>query len=147
MSTTTDTLDVQAAEAPSFARYLVPLGRALFASIFIIASLGHFSQQTIGYAAAQGVPLASLLVPISGVLALVGGLSILLGYKARWGAALIVLFLVPVNFMMHKFWAVSDPMMAQIQQIMFLKNLSMLGGALPISQFGAGSSSLDTQRP
>jgi putative oxidoreductase len=49
--------------------------------------------------------------------------------------------------MLHKFGTVSDPMMAQIQQIMFLKNLSMLGGALPISQFGAGPSSLDTQGP
>jgi putative oxidoreductase len=144
MSTTTDTLDV--AETPSFARYLVPLGRALFASIFIIASLGHFSQQTIGYAAAQGVPLANIAVPLSGVIALLGGLSILLGYKTRYGAALIVLFLVPVNFMMHKFWAVSDPMAAQMQQIMFMKNMAILGGALLIGYFGAGPISLDNRR-
>jgi len=57
-----------------------------------------------------------------------------------------VLFLIPVTFMMHKFWTVSDPMMAQIQMVMFMKNVSMLGGALLISYFGAGPFSLDARR-
>jgi putative oxidoreductase len=78
-------------------------------------------------------------------LELAGGLSILLGYRARLGAWLVVLFLVPVTLMMHKFWTIGDPMMAQMQQIMFLKNVSMLGGALLISQFGAGPISLDSR--
>jgi putative oxidoreductase len=90
--------------------------------------------------------LASLLVPFSGVLAFAGGLSILLGYRAKLGAWLIALFLVPVTLMMHNFWAVHDPMMAQIHMAMFMKNVSMLGGALLISQFGAGSFSLDARR-
>jgi putative oxidoreductase len=106
----------------------------------------HFSKQEVAYAAAQGVPLASLLVPFSGVLALAGGLSILLGYRAKLGAWLIVLFLAPVTLMMHNFWAVHDPMMAQIHMAMFMKNVSMLGGALLISQFGAGPFSLDARR-
>jgi len=90
--------------------------------------------------------LAAIAVPLSGVLAIAGGLSILLGYRAKLGAWLIVLFLVPVTFMMHKFWTVQDPMMAQVQMIMFMKNISMLGGALLISQFGAGPFSLDARR-
>jgi putative oxidoreductase len=125
---------------------VVVLGRFLFAVIFVMSSLNHFSKQTIAYAASQGVPLASLAVPFSGLLALVGGLSILLGYRAKIGAWLIVLFLVPVTFMMHKFWGISDPMTAQVQMIMFMKNVSMLGGALLISQFGAGPLSLDARR-
>jgi putative oxidoreductase len=48
--------------------------------------------------------------------------------------------------MMHNFWAVHDPMMAQIHMGMFMKNMSMLGGALVISQFGAGPFSLDARR-
>ena len=103
-------------------------------------------KQTIGYAASQGVPLAAIAVPLSGVLAIGGGLSILLGYRAKLGAWLIVLFLVPVSLMMHKFWLVQDPMMAQIQMILFMKNVSMLGAALLISQFGAGPFSLDARR-
>ena len=73
-------------------------------------------------------------------------LSILLGYKARLGAWAIVLFLVPVTFTLHKFWAVADPMMAQMQQVMFMKNLAILGGALLIAHFGAGPVSLDARR-
>ena len=80
------------------------------------------------------------------MLALAGGLSILLGYRAKLGAWALVLFLVPVTVMMHKFWGVPDPMMAQIQMIMFMKNVSMVGGALLISQFGAGPFSLDARR-
>jgi len=59
---------------------------------------------------------------------------------------LIVLFLVPVTLMMHRFWGISDPMQAQTQMIMFMKNVSMLGGALVISQLGAGPLSFDAQR-
>lgn len=125
---------------------IVLLGRLLFALIFILSGTNHFSQQTIAYAASQGVPLASLAVPASGLLALAGGLSILLGYRAKIGAWLIVLFLVPVTFTMHKFWGVSDPAMAQIQMVMFMKNLAMIGGALLISQFGAGPLSLDARK-
>jgi putative oxidoreductase len=85
-------------------------------------------------------------VPLSGLLAVIGGLSILLGYRAKIGAWLIALFLILVTPTMHKFWTVTDPMMAQVQMIMFFKNLSMLGGALLITQFGAGPWSLDAHR-
>jgi putative oxidoreductase len=134
-------------EATSFwQRAVVVLGRFFFALIFLMAGANHFNKQTIGYAASQGVPLAAIAVPLSGVVAIAGGLSILLGYRTKLGAWLIVLFLVPVSFMMHKFWVVTDPMMAQIQMILFMKNVSMLGGALLISQFGAGPLSLDARR-
>jgi putative oxidoreductase len=134
-------------EARSFSQgAVVLLGRFLFALIFVMAGANHFNKQTIGYAASQGVPLASIAVPLSGVIAIAGGLSILLGYRAKLGAWLIALFLVPVTLMMHKFWTVQDPTMAQLQMILFMKNVSMLGGALLISQFGAGPFSLDARR-
>jgi putative oxidoreductase len=134
-------------EATSFWQgAVVVLGRFLFALIFLMAGANHFNKLTIGYAASQGVPSASIAVPLSGVVAIAGGLSILLGYRAKLGAWLIVLFLVPVSLMMHKFWTVTDPMMAQLQMILFMKNVSMLGGALLISQFGAGPFSLDARR-
>jgi putative oxidoreductase len=135
------------AEARSFPQgAVVVLGRFFFALIFLMAGSNHFSKQTIAFSASQGVPLASIAVPLSGVVAIVGGLSILLGYRAKLGAWLIVLFLIPVTLMLHKFWTVTDPMMAQLQMILFMKNVSMLGGALLISQFGAGPFSLDARR-
>jgi putative oxidoreductase len=124
-------------------RYAVLAGRQLFSIIFIIASAGHFSPDAIESAARHGVPLPDLLVPVSGVIALVGGLSVLLGFQTRIGAWLLVLFLVPVTVMMHNFWTSSDPLTHQIERAMFLKNVTMLGGALVISYFGAGPLSLD----
>jgi putative oxidoreductase len=126
-----------------FTRYLVPLGRLLFVAIFLLSSLGNFSPGVIAYAAHQGVPWAHVLVPLAGILALLGGLSILFGVRARVGALLLVVFLVPVTLIMHRYWGVADPGVARLQQIMFLKNLSMLGGALLIMYFGAGPFSFD----
>jgi putative oxidoreductase len=122
---------------------VVPLGRVLFAAIFVLAAPGNFSHDAVAYATSQGVPLASVAVPISGVFALLGGLSVAIGYRATLGAWLLILFLVPVTLFMHRFWGVSDPMVASLQQVMFMKNVSMLGGAVLIACFGAGPLSLD----
>jgi len=124
-------------------KLLVPLGRILFSLIFIVGGIGHFTNpQTVGYAAAQGVPMPSVLVPLAGLLAIAGGLSVLLGYKAKVGAWLLVLFLVPVTLTMHNFWAVTDPQMRMMQMVNFQKNLAMLGGAFLITYFGSGPYSL-----
>ena len=124
-------------------RHLVLSGRVLFALVFITAAPRHFSSEGIRHAAQLGVPLAKLLVPISGVLALGGGLSVALGYKARLGAWALVAFLVPVTFMMHEFWRLSDPVLVHTQQALFAKNISMLGAALMVAYFGSGPISID----
>ncbi len=114
----------------SSTRYLVPLGRAAFAGIFVWAAPADFSPQTVAWAAQQGVPMPGLLVPLAGLIALAGGLSVVLGYRAKVGAWLLVLFLVPVTIMMHNFWAVKDPMMAEMQQGFFLGE-PVAGGRRP----------------
>ena len=81
-----------------------------------------------------------------GVIALAGGLSILLGYRAKIGACLIALFLIAVTPVLHNFWTVADPMTRQMQMMMFMKNVAMLGGALLITQQGAGPWSLDNRK-
>jgi putative oxidoreductase len=124
-------------------RYLVLSGRILFALIFITAAPRHFSREGIQHAAQLGVPLATILVPLSGVLALAGGLSIALGYKARLGGWALVAFLIPVTFLMHAFWRLPDPVLAHTQQALFAKNISMLGAALMVAYFGSGPISLD----
>ena len=124
-------------------RILFPIARIMFCLIFLIAAPRHFSTEGIGHAASLGVPFAHLLVPLSGLMAIVGGLSVALGYKARWGAWVLVAFLVPVTWMMHAYWKQSDPAAFRVQQAMFAKNLSMIGAALLITQFGAGRISID----
>ncbi len=146
----TDVLDrahaTDVPEASGALAWLVPLGRILFALIFVVSGLGHFSRQTIGYAASQGVPYASFFVPLSGILAIVGGLGVALGLFTRISALLLVIFLVPVTLKMHAYWAVSDPMMAMNLRIHFMKNLSMLGAALFFLGVGGGPVSVDARR-
>ena len=125
------------------ARYLALVGRQLFSVIFIIASAGHFTPGTIALAAEHGVPLASLLVPVSGLIALAGGLSVLFGYRARLGGALLVVFLVPVTFTMHNFWAAADAATFRLELALFLRNIVLLCCALLVTRVGAGSLSLD----
>jgi putative oxidoreductase len=124
-------------------KYMVLFGRISFAYIFLFSSFFHFTGQGISYGDSAGVPIASASVPFSGVMALIGAISIIIGFKAKWGAWILVAFLVPVTLIMHNFWAFADPMQHQMQMIMFMKNLSMLGGALLIASNGAGPISLD----
>jgi putative oxidoreductase len=119
-------------------------GRQLFSIIFILSSASHFNPFTVRYAAHHGVPFAGVLVPLSGVIAFVGGMSVLLGYQTRLGAWLLTLFLVPVTLVMHNFWAVSDASTFQVERALFLRNVALLGGAILIGYFGGGPLSLDT---
>lgn len=147
MASATNALSSRAVSAESGTSVSAPiifLGRFLFVLIFLMAGFTHFSKQTAAFAASQGVPAASLIVPVSGVIALLGALSILFGYRAKLGAWLIVIFLIGVT-PMHKFWGIADPMMQQMQMVMFMKNLAMLGGALFLTQFGSGPWSIDNK--
>lgn len=123
--------------------WLVPIGRFFFSLIFIMSGFNHFTSGSISYAASQGIPLADILVPISGLIALIGGLSVLLGLHARVGAVLLLFFLIPVTVLMHNFWSYTDPEMAQVQMIHFMKNLALIGGATLIAFYGAGPISMD----
>jgi putative oxidoreductase len=124
-------------------KYVALAGRQLFSILFIVASAGHFSLETIQAAGRHGVPVAGLLVPLSGVIALMGGLSVLVGFHTRLGAWMLVIFLIPVTLLMHNFWSAADPVTFQLEKAMFMKNITMLGGALLISYFGAGPLSFD----
>lgn len=124
----------------------IPLvGRILFSILFIASAImGHFASHgaTAGYAASMGVPMAGVGVIVSGIMILLGGLSILLGYQVKIGSLLLVIFLLASNFMIHKFWAIPDPMMAQVQMAMFMKNLALAGAALYFFSVGTGPMSL-----
>jgi putative oxidoreductase len=125
---------------------IVVVGRLCFSIVFILSSINHFNGTDLAYAAQAGVPMAKLAVPLTGALALLGGLSILFGFHAKIGGWLIALFLVGVTPVMHKFWGGVPEPAHTLQLVNFLKNLSMLGGALIITQFGAGPMSFDAGR-
>lgn len=126
---------------------LILAGRILFAIIFVVSGFHHFSPDMVGYAASAGVPLANIAVPLSGAMALLGGLLIAVGFQARLGGVLIALFLIPVTLFMHAFWKTTDPMQHQMQLVNFMKNLALLGGSFAFIYFGAGPLSVDARHP
>lgn len=111
---------------------VVLIGRLLFAGLFLMNGFGHLTQTDAmaGYAEAKGVPSARATVTASGVLIIVGGLMVLLGVWADLGALLLVVFLVPTALLMHGPWKAADDQEKQMEQVQFLKDLSLAGAAL-----------------
>jgi uncharacterized membrane protein YphA (DoxX/SURF4 family) len=108
------------------------LGRILYGGFFLLNAYHHLTgvSAMAPYAGSKGVPAPKAAILGSGVLLALGGLSILLGVKPRFGILCVVLFLLPVTFTMHNYWADRDPQARQMNQVNFNKNLGLLGAAL-----------------
>ena len=104
-------------------------GRVLLGGFFIVSGLRHFQflPMMAGFTGAKGVPAPKAAVVLSGLMIILGGISILLGLKPHWGIALVTLFLVPVTLLMHQYWTHTDPMMRVNDQVNFMKNVALLG--------------------
>ncbi len=120
-------------------------GRALFASVFLVGGVTHFARgdQMIEYTLANGVSGAGFLVPMTGLMLLAGGISVLLGYYARIGAWILTVFLIPTTILMHRFWGLDNPALESVQFAHFMKNLGLTGAALLMTHTGGGPGSLD----
>jgi uncharacterized membrane protein YphA (DoxX/SURF4 family) len=107
------------------------LGRVLFGGFFVYSGINHFQHADMlaGFTGSKGFPSPKLAVMASGLIIVLGGLSILLGVRPIWGIVLLTLFLLPVSFVMHNYWADRDPMTRINNQVNFQKNLAMLGAA------------------
>jgi uncharacterized membrane protein YphA (DoxX/SURF4 family) len=108
------------------------IGRILFGGYFLMNGMNHLfkSAGLAGYAASKGVPQPKLAVFSSGLLILFGGVAIILGVYILYAVGALALFLIPVSFMMHAFWKISDPMQKIMEQVNFMKNMALLGAAL-----------------
>jgi putative oxidoreductase len=80
-----------------------------------------------GYAKMKGTPAPAVAVAGTGVLLLLGGFSLLLGYQPIVGIALLIVFLLGVSFNIHNFWTVQDPMMKMGEMVNFMKNMGLIG--------------------
>lgn len=117
---------------------LTVAARALLASLFILSGYGKIS----GYAGAQGymevMGVPGALLPLVILLELGGGLALLAGFQTRLVALALAVFTLAAGFLFH---GGAD----QMQQIMFLKNVSIAGGLLGFVVFGGGRASLDAE--
>ncbi|MGH8524377.1 MAG: DoxX family protein [Gammaproteobacteria bacterium] len=120
------------------------VGRVLLALIFIGSGFSKITgfADTAAYMAGKGMPMVEVLLIIAILIELGGGLLLALGYKARWAALAIFLFLIPATLIFHDFWAV-DPEQVKMQLIQFQKNLAIMGGMLYVVFNGPGRMSLD----
>jgi putative oxidoreductase len=111
--------------------YLFLLGRILYGGFFILAGINHFRNTSMmsAYAASKGVPVPRAAVLGSGLLLLLGGLSMLLGFRPTLGAIALTLFLIPTTLSMHNFWADTDPAARMNNLVNFEKNMALLGAA------------------
>ncbi len=116
------------------------IARILFAFMFIMSGINHLVPKNAaamaGYAQFKKVPMPKLSVQLSGLLLLLGGLSIILGVYADLGALVVAVLLVLMAVMMHDFWK-ADAAAKQSEMISFMKNISMAGGALFIFAIAA----------
>jgi putative oxidoreductase len=97
---------------------------------------------TTGYAAAKGLPTPALAIGVAAAIEIAGGLAIIFGFKAKLAAWVIFIYLIPVTFVFHNFWAVQGPEHIDTM-IHFMKNVTIIGGFLMLAAFGAGGYSLD----
>jgi uncharacterized membrane protein YphA (DoxX/SURF4 family) len=109
-------------------------GRVLFALLFVSSGVNHFTQNSAmtAYAKYKKIPMAKIAVYISGLMLVLGGIYIALGFYADLGALLIAIFLIPTAFLMHAFWKESDATAKSNERIAFFKDLSLAGAALII---------------
>ncbi len=110
------------------------IGRVLFALLFISSGVNHFAQNSAmtAYAKYKKIPMAKIAVYVSGLMLVLGGIYIALGFYADLGALLIAIFLIPTAFLMHAFWKESDATAKSNERIAFFKDLSLAGAALII---------------
>ena len=115
---------------------LMKLGRVMIGAVF--AYMGLFKilnwGATVGWMTMKGFPPSLIPILLVGaiVVELGGGLALVFGYRTRWIAWAIALFMIPMNIMMHNFWAL-PPEMAAAEQLSFLQNVIIMGGLLTLS--------------
>jgi putative oxidoreductase len=129
----------------TLSKWLQLAGRIALGAIFLLSAIGKLSNWsgTVGFAAGKGIPQA--LLAGATALELLGALSLLAGFKTRWGVIALVVFLVPVTLVFHDFWAVQGAEQQQ-QMAHFLKNLAIAGGLLILFVAGPGAVSVDARR-
>lgn len=110
------------------------IGRILFGGYFLYSGINHLVQRKnmASYSASKGVPKPEVAVTATAVPLMVGGTSILLGLKPKWGAIAILGFLAGVSPVMHDFWRNEDPNERMNNMTSFFKNLALAGGALAL---------------
>jgi putative oxidoreductase len=120
------------------------LGRLLIVALFLPAGLSKLTgfEDTVGYFGSLGLPVVTLAVVVAIIAEVLGGIALLVGFKTRIVAILLAIFTLAASIAGHAFWAAPADA-AFIQQLLFLKNIAVIGGLLVLASAGAGKFSID----
>jgi putative oxidoreductase len=133
-----------------FAKLQDPLalaGRLLMALLFLPAGIGKLTgfAGTVGYISSVGLPMPQLGAVVALVVEIVGGVALIAGYGTRLAAIVLAAFTLVASFFFHAYWAVPADQQL-IPQLLFYKNIAVVGGLLTIAAWGAGAWSVDARR-
>ena len=122
-------------------------GRVLLALLFIPAGFGKLTgfAGTVAYIGSVGMPVPTLAAAFALTLEILGGAALLFGFGTRVVALVLALFTLVASFYFHNFWAVPEAQ-AFMQQLLFYKNIAVVGGLLSVAAWGAGAWSVDARR-
>lgn len=122
-------------------------GRLLIAALFLPAGIGKITgfAGTVGYIASVGLPLPTVAAAAAAVVEVLGAVALIAGYQTRIAAIVLALFTLVASFFFHNYWGVPAEQ-AFVQQLLFFKNVAVVGGLFVLAAFGAGAWSLDAKR-
>ena len=126
---------------------LALVGRILMAWFFIIPGFGKLTgfAGAVGYAQSAGMPMLEVGVAVGLAIEILGGLALLVGFKTRYAAALLAFFTLVATVIFHAYWKVPAEAV-QVTQLLFNKNIAIVGGLLALAAFGAGAWSVDGKK-
>ena len=120
------------------------VGRVLLALMFLVAGYGKITgyDGTAGFMASAGLPMVSVLLPLTILVEVGGGIALVIGWKARWAALLLAGFTILATLTFHNFWTMK-PEAIMVNSLFFYKNVAVIGGMLFVFAFGPGRISVD----
>lgn len=123
------------------------IGRILLVALFLPAGLSKLSgfEGTVGYIGSVGFPFASVAAGAAIAVEILGSVALIVGFQTRIAAAVLAMFTVVASVFFHAFWAAA-PEQAFVQQLLFFKNIGVIGGLLVLVSSGAGAWSLDAKK-
>lgn len=127
--------------------FLPLVARILLALLFILAGInkiGGFAG-TSGYIASKGLPVPDVLAVLTIIVEIGGGALLVIGYRTRWAALALAVFSILAALIFHNFWTMQGAA-ANLNQVQFMKNLSIAGGMLALVYFGAGPLAADRSK-
>ncbi len=123
------------------------VGRLLLVALFLPAGISKLSSfsGTVGYISSAGMPLPTVAAALAVVVEIIGSVALVFGFGTRVAALVLAFFTLVASFYFHAYWAVPvDQQM--VMQLLFFKNVAVVGGLLVLAAFGAGGWSLDSGR-